>query len=159
MIHPVTTLSLCFIDLLSTSLTASSMRSLYRKASNIGVWGESGMYPLIYECINQTTKYFQRVKNLNDGLLVYLAFREQEKMELDWYRKFKPVLELLIRPSQTIISLHSTSPKVINPSIIITNSRKKKTSSLTTTSKSVCHLNPSAQIIVDSSHHLSFSKI
>jgi hypothetical protein len=66
-----------------------------RKASNIGVWGESGWYPLIYEyeCINQTTKYFQRIKNLNNESLL-LVFKEQEEMELDWYRKFKPILAL-----------------------------------------------------------------
>ena len=28
-----------------------------KKTSNVGVWGESGRYPLVFECINITLKY------------------------------------------------------------------------------------------------------
>ena len=65
-----------------------------RKASNIGVWGESGRYPLIYECLNLTIKYLRRLKNLKNDSLVSLAFREQAKMNLDWYSGIEPLLSL-----------------------------------------------------------------
>ena len=65
-----------------------------RKASNIGVWGESGRYPLIYECLNLTIKYVRRLKNLQNNSLVSLAFKEQEKMGLDWYRGIEPVISI-----------------------------------------------------------------
>ena len=65
-----------------------------RKASNIGVWGESGRYPLIYECLNLTTNYVRRVKNLQNNSLVSLAFKEQTKMNLDWYKKIEPILSV-----------------------------------------------------------------
>ena len=65
-----------------------------RKATNVGVWGESGRYPLIYECITLTIKYLKRIKNLQNDSLVSLAFKEQKKMDLDWYRGIKPILEI-----------------------------------------------------------------
>ncbi len=65
-----------------------------RKASNAGVWGESGRYPLIYECVNLTLKYAQRLQNLKDSSLASLAFKEQKNMNLDWYRGIGPVLGL-----------------------------------------------------------------
>ena len=65
-----------------------------KRASNTGAWGETGRYPLIYECINLTNKYLKRVKNLNDSSLVSLAFKEQVSMDLDWYRKVKPILAM-----------------------------------------------------------------
>ena len=63
-----------------------------RKATNAGVWGDSGRYPLIYESINLTLKYTQRLHNLRDGSLVSLAFQEQKNMNLDWYRGLAPLL-------------------------------------------------------------------
>ena len=65
-----------------------------RKASNIGAWGESGRYPLIYECLNLTIKYLRRIKNLKNDSLVSLAFSEQAKMNLDWYSGIEPLLSL-----------------------------------------------------------------
>ena len=65
-----------------------------RKASNVGVWGESGRYPLIYERINLTIKYFKRVYSLQNNSLVSLACKEQTKMNLDWYRGIKPLISI-----------------------------------------------------------------
>ena len=65
-----------------------------RKASNAGVWGDSGRYPLLYESINLTIKYAHRLKNLKNDSLVSLAFQEQENMKLDWYRGLEPILAL-----------------------------------------------------------------
>ena len=63
-----------------------------RKASNAGVWGESGRYPLIYECINLTLKYFNRVKNLKNGSLVSLAYQEQKLRNLEWHKSIESIL-------------------------------------------------------------------
>ena len=65
-----------------------------RKASNIGTWGECGRYPLSFECINITLKYYNRIKNLNDNSLVSLAFQEQQNMNLDWYKGIVPILNI-----------------------------------------------------------------
>ena len=65
-----------------------------RKACNAGIWGETGRYPLIYECVNLTLKYAKRLKDLDDNSLVSLAFKEQKNMNLDWYRGLRPILEL-----------------------------------------------------------------
>ena len=65
-----------------------------KKASNAAVWGETGRYPLIYECINLTIKYLKRIKDLDDGSLVSLALKEQETMNLDWYRGIAPILAI-----------------------------------------------------------------
>ena len=65
-----------------------------RKTTNVGVWGESGRYPLVYECINLTLKYLTRIKNLQNDSLVSLAFKEQVKMDLDWYRGTKQILDI-----------------------------------------------------------------
>ena len=65
-----------------------------KKATNAGVWGDSGRYPLLYESINLTVKYANRLHNLKDSSLVSLAYEEQKKLNLDWYRGLEPVLEL-----------------------------------------------------------------
>jgi hypothetical protein len=65
-----------------------------QKILNCTVWGESGRYPLLYECINLTLKYVQRLGMINDSSLVKLAFMEQRKETLDWYRHLEPILRL-----------------------------------------------------------------
>ena len=65
-----------------------------RKASNVGVWGESGRYPLTYESINLTLKYFNRLKEMDENTLVKLAFMEQENLKLDWYKGIEPILKI-----------------------------------------------------------------
>ena len=66
---------------------------VHRRASSAGVWGESGRYPLVYECINLTLNYVRRLQKLNNNSLVSLAFKEQQNMKLDWYRGIEPLLE------------------------------------------------------------------
>ena len=63
---------------------------VHRKASNAGVCGESGRYPLIFKCINLTLKYTQR----KDNSLVSLASKEQMNLKVDCYRGLEPVVEL-----------------------------------------------------------------
>ena len=65
-----------------------------RKTSNSAVWGESGRYPLVIECISLTLNYAKRIQNLKDDSLVSLAFREQKRLKLAWYKGLEPLLKL-----------------------------------------------------------------
>ena len=67
---------------------------VHRKASNVGVWGESGRVPLIYQSIRLTLNYFKRVSSLDQNTFVSAAFREQKSMKLPWYQNIKPLLKL-----------------------------------------------------------------
>ena len=111
-----------------------------RRASNIGTWGESGRYPLIYECLNITMKYIIRLKSSDPNSLVSFAFKEQQRSQLEWFRHIEPILKL----DQSYTSNHvaayntihksSTSPKPTTqqPSdFLIHNGFAKKIPSLT----------------------------
>ena len=63
-----------------------------RKASNAGIWGESGRYPIIYEGLMLTLKYFNRIKRLNNDTLVSLAYQEQKRLKLEWYNGIESIL-------------------------------------------------------------------
>ena len=39
-------------------------------------------------------KLIQTIKNLKNDSLVSLAFKEQSKMNLDWYKKIEPILSV-----------------------------------------------------------------
>ena len=67
---------------------------VHRKASNIGVWGDSGRYPLIYQAIHLTLNYFKRISSANPNSFVSAALREQKALKLPWYRNIKPLLKL-----------------------------------------------------------------
>ena len=79
-----------------------------RKASNIGTWGESGRYPLIFESINLTIKYITRLKAMKCNSLVSLAYKEQQDLQLDWYRGIEPILEFDPCYSKDHVSAFST---------------------------------------------------
>ena len=64
-----------------------------RRASNVGSWGETGRYPLIYECLNLTIKYVKRLQSKNENSFVGLAFKEQQKLNLAWYNSIEPILK------------------------------------------------------------------
>ena len=143
---PIVTPNMSIIkDLSNTSLSSKSKSSVLRKISllncekvhlhflkwslgvnrksvNCAVWGESGRYPLVYECINLTLKYVQRLDMINDSSLVKLAFMEQRKEKLDWYRHLEPLLRLDPCFSADHVTAH--------------NLRLNKNSSHTNTSKS-----------------------
>ena len=67
---------------------------VHRKASNIGIWGESGRYPLLYQSIKLTLKYFQRIDNMKTASIVKAALQEQKIMNLSWYENIKTLLKL-----------------------------------------------------------------
>ena len=67
---------------------------IHKKSSNVGAWGESGRYPLVYECIKLTLNYFERVDTLNDDSLVSAALREQKSLNLNWYKNIENLLKI-----------------------------------------------------------------
>ena len=67
---------------------------MHRKASNVGVWGESGRYPLIYQAIRLTLNYFKRLSNLTDGTFIKAALYEQKTLNLPWFKNIEPLLKL-----------------------------------------------------------------
>lgn len=67
---------------------------VHRKASNIGTWGDSGRYPLIYEAIKLTINYYKRISNLKSTSLVHAAMKEQIHLNLPWYKSIKGILQI-----------------------------------------------------------------
>ena len=67
---------------------------LHKKATNVAVWGDTGRYPLIYECIKLTLNYYKRVDELKDDSLVYAALLEQKSLNLNWYKNIENLLKI-----------------------------------------------------------------
>ena len=67
---------------------------VHKKATNVAVWGDSGRYPLAYECIKLTLNYYQRVDSLNNDSLVYAALQEQKLLNLSWYKNIENLLKI-----------------------------------------------------------------
>ena len=64
------------------------------KASNIGVWGESGRFPIIYQSIRLTLNYYKRLQEVPKNTFIHAALQEQMKLKLTWYRNIEPLLQL-----------------------------------------------------------------
>ena len=58
---------------------------VHRKSSNLGVYGDTGRYPLIFNAIKISSDYFTRVTILNPERLVHKAYLEQQRLHLDWF--------------------------------------------------------------------------
>ena len=67
---------------------------VHRKASNVGVWGETGRYPLIYQSIRLTLNYYNRISKSPKNSFVYAALMEQKHMKLPWYKNIENILKL-----------------------------------------------------------------
>ena len=67
---------------------------VHKKASNVGTWGESGRYPLIYQSIRLTLKYYKRLLTVPQNTFIYAALKEQQSMKLPWYRNIEPLLKI-----------------------------------------------------------------
>ena len=67
---------------------------VHRKASNVGVWGESGRYPLIYQSIRLTLNYYKRLSHMPDNTFVKAALHEQKLLNLPWFKNIEPLLKL-----------------------------------------------------------------
>ena len=57
---------------------------VHRKASNVGVWGETGRYPIIYQAIRLTLNYYKQLLKAPKNSFVYAALKEQKKLKLPW---------------------------------------------------------------------------
>ena len=67
---------------------------VHRKSSNVGVWGETGRFPLIFEAIRLSLNYFKRINTMDDNSLVNAAVHEQKALDLPWYKSIKHLLKL-----------------------------------------------------------------
>ena len=67
---------------------------VHRKASNVGVWGETGRYPIIYQAIRLTLNYYKQLLKAPKNSFVYAALKEQKKLKLPWYKNIEPILKL-----------------------------------------------------------------
>ena len=74
---------------------------MHPKASNIGVWGETGRYPLTYECLRLTFNYYNRIQNLNDDSFLSLAFKAQKTHDLPWYHNLTKILTTNLNSCET----------------------------------------------------------
>ena len=67
---------------------------VHRKASNVGVWGETGRYPLIYQSIRLTLNYYKRLTKIPKTSFVFSALKEQKSLKLPWFKNIEPLLKL-----------------------------------------------------------------
>ena len=67
---------------------------VHRKASNIGVWGETGRYPLIYQSIRLTLNYYKRLLSIPKNSFVFAALKEQKSLKLPWFKNIESLLKL-----------------------------------------------------------------
>jgi sorting nexin-29 len=88
-----------------------------RKASNIGTWGESGRYPLIYQSIKLTLNYYERLNKLPSGSLVHAALQEQKLLHLPWYKNIVSLLKL----DEIYHIDHVSAHNVLHPNDIMIN--------------------------------------
>ena len=67
---------------------------VHREASNKDTWGECGRFPLLYQSIKLTLKYYQRIVNIKTASIVKAALQEQTIINLSWYKNIKILLKL-----------------------------------------------------------------
>ena len=63
-----------------------ALSHVHKKTSNIGVWGETGRYPLIYQSLRLALDNYKRLQNLPDSTFAHAAMKEQKAMKLPWYK-------------------------------------------------------------------------
>ena len=59
----------------------------------MGVWGESGRFPLIFEAVRLSLNYYKRLNSMKGNSFVASALREQKALNLPWYKNVKCLLE------------------------------------------------------------------
>ena len=65
--------------------------SVHRKTSNIGIWGETGRYPLIYQAIRLTLNFYKRLQNLPKTSFAKAALNDQKLFKLPWFTNIEPL--------------------------------------------------------------------
>ena len=99
---------------------------VHRKASNIGVWGETGRYPLIYQSIRLTLNYYKRLLNIPKNSFVFAALKEQKSLKLPWFKNIESLLKLdeiynldHVTAFRTIVSSRMITVKIEHQILII----------------------------------------
>ena len=67
---------------------------VHRKASNVGVWGETGRYPLLYQSIRLTINYYKRLLQMPRSSIINATLTEQKVLNLSWFRGVESFLKL-----------------------------------------------------------------
>ena len=67
---------------------------VHRKSSNVGVWGETGRYPLAYQAIRLTLKFYKRLQNLSDSTFAKAALYDQKAYKLPWFNNIEQLAKL-----------------------------------------------------------------
>ena len=67
-----------------------------KNTSNIGVWGDTGKYPLAITSIKQVINYYERISAEPDGedsepSLVHHAIKEQKTLRLPWQQAIEEI--------------------------------------------------------------------
>ena len=79
----------------------------------MGVWGETGRYPIIYQAIRLTLNYYKQLLKAPKNSFVYAALKEQKKLKLPWYKNIKSRCD---PPNTEPVSSSSNGPQLSNKS-------------------------------------------
>ena len=120
-----------------------------RRSCNAAAWGETGSFPLVINCIARCIRYFERLVNLDDSLLVKAALKEQVLSNLPWFQGIKGIIDKFDELNSSDYE-HNSSP-LLN-TILLSNlcSHVKVTASL----KKV--FSDSWKTVLDNSSKLAF---
>ena len=64
-----------------------------KKTSNIGIWGDTGRYPLIFDALKLSVDYFERASCAPEHTLLRKSFEEQKLLKLDWFTNTARIIE------------------------------------------------------------------
>ena len=67
---------------------------VHMKTSNVGVWGETGRYPLVYQSIRQTLNCYKHLLKVPKNALVSAALKGQKLLKLLWFKNIEPLLNV-----------------------------------------------------------------
>ena len=65
---------------------------VHKKASNLGVWGETGRHPIGIQMLKQTISYYNRVSLGPSSSLVHLSFLEQQSNNMKWFTSIEKLI-------------------------------------------------------------------
>ena len=89
---------------------------VHRKSSTIGIWDETGRFPLVYQALRLSLNYFKRLESLTSGSFVSAALMEQKSMDLPWFKNIKSLLKLdEIYSLDHVSAFCATKAKASNP--------------------------------------------
>ena len=66
---------------------------VHRKTSNLGIWGDTGRHPLVFNALKLAIDYFDRVASSSPETLIKKSFEEQRQHNLDWYTNTSGIIE------------------------------------------------------------------